>query len=51
MVSHLIDEGGEVVIEGLDLLLLLYSDCTNIGIQVKLQWLQKAPVHHHRVDG
>lgn len=48
--SHLVDEGGEAVVEGLDLLLFLHFDCTDVRIQVELQWLQEAPVHHQSVE-
>lgn len=49
-VSHLIDEGGEAVIQGLDLLFLLQFDCMDVWIQVELQRLQEVPVHRQSID-
>lgn len=48
--SHLTDEGGEAVIQGLDLLLLLHFDCMDVWIQVELQGLQELSVHHQSID-
>ncbi|TNN53917.1 hypothetical protein EYF80_035894 [Liparis tanakae] len=50
-VAHLVDEGGEAVVEGLDLLLLLGADHLDVGVDLQVQGGQQAPVHRHRRDG
>jgi len=48
---HLVDEGSEAVVEGLDLLLLVGADHLDVGVNLKVQGGQKAPVHGHGGDG
>lgn len=44
MGPNLVDEGGEAVVEGLDLLLLLGADSLDGGVNIQVQRGQQAPV-------
>ena len=47
---HLVNEGGELVVEGLDLLLLLGLYLPNLGVDLHIEGLQVALVDGHFLD-
>lgn len=49
--THLVDEGGEAVVQCLDLLLLLGADDLDAGVDLQVQGGQQALVDRHRCDG
>lgn len=48
--SHLVNEGGEFIVEGFDLFLLLLSDPLDVGINLQVERFQKALVDGDFVD-
>ena len=48
--AHLVDEGGELVVQGLDLLALLLAHLLDGGVDVHLQWGQQALVDGDLAD-
>ena len=49
--THLVNEGGEAIVEGLDLLFLLGADHLDAGVDLQVQGRQEALVDRHRRDG
>lgn len=49
--SHLVDEGGEAVVESFDLFFLLDPHSLQVRVQLKIHGGQKARVNGHRLDG
>ena len=49
--TDLVDEGGEAVVEALDLLLLVGADRLDVGVNGQVERGQQALVHRHRGDG
>ena len=49
--TNLVNEGGEAVVEGLDLLLLLGADTVDVGVDLQVQRGQQALVDLDRCDG
>lgn len=48
--SHLVNEGGKLVVKGLDLLLLLALHLLNLRVNVNMDRPQKSWVNLHRLD-
>lgn len=42
--SHLVDEGGKFIVEGLDLILLILTDTLDVGVNLQVERFQKALV-------
>ncbi len=50
MNTHFVNEGGEAVVEGLDLLFLLSADSLNIGVNFQVEGGQQALVEGYSGD-
>lgn len=50
LMSHLVNEGGKFVVEGLDLFLLTLTDILDVGVNLQLEGFQKALVDGNFVD-
>lgn len=48
--TNLIDEGGEAVVQGLDLLLLLGADGLDAGVDLQVQRIQNALIELDRCN-
>lgn len=48
--THLVDQVGKLIVEGLDLFLLLGSQFLDFGVYLQVEWGQKALVHTHGSD-
>lgn len=49
--SHLVDEGGEAIVEDFDLFFLLDPHSLKAGVQLEIHGGQKTRVNGHRLDG
>jgi len=50
MKSHLVNERSKLVVEGLDLLLLVFSHLMDVWIYLQVQWCQETLVDSHFLD-